>query len=74
MLETGIQGRAETLVSKENTAAGMGSGNLEVFATPCMVALMEEASQRSVAPFSGRARAPWGQSCASATMRQRLWA
>ena len=34
MLETGIQGRAETLVSKENTAASMGSGNLEVFATP----------------------------------------
>lgn len=51
MLETGIQGRAEIVVSEQNTAASMGSGNLEVFATPYMVALMEEASQRSVAPF-----------------------
>ena len=60
MLETGIQGRAETLVSKENTAASMGSGNLEVFATPCMVALMEEASQRSVAPFLGEGESTVG--------------
>ena len=51
MLETGIQGRAEIVVSEQNTAASMGSGNLDVFATPYMVALMEEASQRSVAPF-----------------------
>ena len=60
MLETGIQGRAETLVSKENTAASMGSGNLEVFATPCMVALMEEASQCSVAPFLGEGESTVG--------------
>ena len=60
MLETGIQGRAETLVSKENTAASMGSGNLEVFATPYMVALMEEASQRSVVPFLGEGESTVG--------------
>ncbi len=29
----------------------MGSGDLPVFATPCMIALMEEASQSSVAPY-----------------------
>ena len=51
MLETGIQGRAETVVSEQNTAASMGSGNLAVFATPCMVALMEDASWRAVAPY-----------------------
>lgn len=51
MLETGIQGRAEVIVSDRNTAASMGSGNLAVFATPYMIALMEEASQLSVAPF-----------------------
>ena len=51
MLETGIQGRAEIVVNEQNTAASMGSGNLQVFATPYMIALMEEASQRSVAPF-----------------------
>ena len=60
MLETGIQGRAETLVSKENTAASMSSGNLEVFATPCMVALMEEASQRAVAAFLGEGESTVG--------------
>ncbi|MBR4474820.1 MAG: thioesterase family protein [Oscillospiraceae bacterium] len=51
MLEIGIKGKAESLVNEQNTAASMGSGNLEVFATPYMIALMEEASQRSVAPF-----------------------
>ena len=51
MLETGIQGRAEIVVNEQNTAASMGSGNLDVFATPYMIALMEEASQRSVAPY-----------------------
>ena len=51
MLEIGIKGNAESLVNEQNTAASMGSGNLEVFATPYMIALMEEASQRSVAPF-----------------------
>lgn len=51
MLKTGIQGRAEVVVSDRNTAASMGSGNLAVFATPYMIALMEEASQRSVAPY-----------------------
>ena len=29
----------------------MGSGDLPVFATPCMIALMEEAAQSSVAPY-----------------------
>ena len=50
MLEINIQGRAESLVCEQNTAASMGSGDLPVFATPCMLALMEEAAQRSVAP------------------------
>ena len=51
MLEINIQGRAESLVCEENTAAKMGSGDLPVFATPCMIALMEEAAQSSVAPY-----------------------
>ena len=51
MLKIGIQGRAETIVTEQNTAASVGSGNLPVFATPCMIALMEEASQTSVAAY-----------------------
>ena len=50
-LEVGIRGRAETLVVHENTAAAVGSGALEVFATPSMIGLMEKASLESVQPF-----------------------
>lgn len=49
MLITGIKGKAETSVTEANTAKAMGSGTLEVFATPAMVALMESAAYNSVA-------------------------
>ena len=48
MLETGIQGKKELMVTKENTAKVMGSGTLDVFATPSMIALMEETAWTSV--------------------------
>ena len=49
-METGIKGRVETVVTNSNTAKFVGSGELEVFATPNMIALMEQAAQASVAP------------------------
>ena len=49
-LETGIKGSAETVVAYENTAAAVGSGALEVFATPSMIALMEKAALEAVQP------------------------
>ncbi len=49
MLQTGIKGRGERLVTEELTAAAMGSGELPVFATPALVALVEETAWRSVA-------------------------
>ena len=50
-LSIGLKGLAETLVTEENTAAAMGSGLLPVFATPAMLALMEQAAASSVQPF-----------------------
>ncbi len=48
-LKAGIKGRREAVVTNENTAKTMGSGQLDVFATPAMIALIEETAWRSVA-------------------------
>lgn len=49
MLENGLSATVRTTVVEENTARTMGSGDLAVFATPAMVALMEHAAMTAVA-------------------------
>ena len=49
-LEVGVRGRADDIVTENNTAAAAGSGGLQVFGTPFMVALMEKAAWASIAP------------------------
>jgi len=51
MIGNGIKGSVEALVTPDNTAEKMGSGDCPVFATPSMVALMEAAACRSVATY-----------------------
>lgn len=43
-IEIGMKGSASALVEKEDTAQVVGSGDLLVYATPYMVALMEGAA------------------------------
>ena len=52
-MEIGIKGRAEDTVSEKNVASKIGSGVVDVYATPCLIGLMEEAAQTFVAPFLG---------------------
>lgn len=47
-IEIGMRGRAETIVTPDNTAQAAGSGLVPVFATPWMVALMENAAVQAV--------------------------
>ena len=47
-MNTGIKGFKEITVTKELTAISVGSGDLEVYATPAMIALMEGTASESV--------------------------
>ena len=51
MLKEGVKGTQEIMVTEENTAKVMGSGALDVFATPAMIALMEKTAWESVQPY-----------------------
>lgn len=50
-LKIGIIGEAKTIVSDKNIAITLGSGSVPVFATPAMIALMENAALSSVEPY-----------------------
>ena len=50
-LKTGIKGSAAVRAEKDNLASAMGSGALDVFATPAMIALMENAASNALADY-----------------------
>ena len=47
-ITVGMKGEVSTLVEREDTALEVGSGSLLVYATPCMVALMEGAACEAI--------------------------
>jgi fluoroacetyl-CoA thioesterase len=47
-IKLGLRGNAQVIVDGGNTAKHHGSGRLDVFATPAMVALMEQAALLAV--------------------------
>ena len=48
-ITVGMKGEVSTIVEREDTALEVGSGSLLVYATPCMVALMEGAACEAIA-------------------------
>jgi len=61
-LQIGLRGEARARVDQSNTAVRYGSGGVDVFATPAMIGLMENAAQSSVGPFLGAGMATVGVS------------
>lgn len=50
-LKAGIKGKAEITVTEKETASVYGSGLVDVFASPAMIALMEKAAHTSIGEF-----------------------
>jgi len=50
-IKTGTVYTAETVVDKTNIASALGSGLVDVYATPMMVALLELAASECIKPF-----------------------
>jgi len=50
-LTPGLSAQAAMQVTRANCASAVGSGAVDVFATPMMIALMEQAAADAVAPY-----------------------
>jgi fluoroacetyl-CoA thioesterase len=50
-LSVGLHGEAKLTVTDSDTALAVGSGTVNVLATPVLISLIEKAAQESVAPF-----------------------
>jgi len=50
-LKPGLVGEATLVVEEKHTARHLGSGGVNVLATPIMIALMEEAGRHAVEPL-----------------------
>ena len=53
VITVGMKAEVGTVVEREDTAKEVGSGSLLVYATPCMVALMEGAACEAIAEALG---------------------
>lgn len=59
-MEVGITGDHSFIVTKEMLASQAGSGTVDVFSTPVMIAQMEGTAMRSVMPYLGEGKATVG--------------
>ncbi len=51
IISVGLKGKTEEVVTPEKTAAAVGSGLIEVYSTPSMIALMEKAASTIIQPL-----------------------
>ena len=69
MLKTGITHESLLTVSASDTAAALGSGDMEVLATPALIALMENAAMLCVAPYLAAGQTTVGSQIASTHLK-----
>ena len=79
MLETGIKGRQEEVVTEELLAKNIGSGRVKVFATAMMIALMEKTAVLSVEPYLEEGQNTVGTGinvshCSATPVGMKVWA
>lgn len=78
MIEIGIKGHLEQMVTTEVTADRIGSGLVQVFATPMMIALIEKTCNESVVPFLEEGQGTVGtlinvSHCAATPVGMKVW-
>lgn len=69
MIQEGLSYTCTRVVEEHHLAVNMGSGDLRVWATPSMMALMEEAAMRAVAPHLPEGTTTVGGHIASSHLR-----
>ena len=79
MIPIGLKGRADSLVTEQNTATAACSGALPVFGTPFMIALMEQAAFSSLSPYLSEGESTVGTKLqishlAATPIGMRVWA
>ena len=78
MIAIGLKGHLEQTVTEEVTADRIGSGLVKVFATPMMIALIEQTCNESVVPYLDEWQGTVGihvdvSHCAATPVGMRVW-
>lgn len=78
MITPGIKGHIEQTVSERLCADKIGSGLVKVFATPMMIALMEQTCNESVTPYLEAGQGTVGthinvSHCAATPVGMKVW-
>lgn len=79
MLEPGLKGRQETVVTEDLLAKNIGSGLVKVYATAMMIALIEKAAVYSVEPYLEEGQGTVGthvnvSHCSATPLGMKVWA